>query len=101
LDREDFLKTSGAACQRAGSRSTLNRRRRPSSQRGSKGSAGEKENLALDARATSEGGACQGDALPNYDELQMDCPTLGNGIMDACFQIFFANNASLCVNSED
>ena len=25
-------------------------------------------------------------ALPNYDELEMDRPTVGNGIMDARFQ---------------
>jgi len=52
LDREDFLKTLGAACQKLGGRSTPNRRRRSSSQQGSKSSAGEKENLPLDARAT-------------------------------------------------
>ena len=52
LDREDFLKTLGAACQKLGGRSTPNRRRRSSSQQGSKNSVGEKENLPLDARAT-------------------------------------------------
>jgi hypothetical protein len=36
LDREDFLKTLGAACQKLGGRSTPNRRRRSSSQQGSK-----------------------------------------------------------------
>jgi hypothetical protein len=35
LDREDFLKTLGAACQKLGGRSTPNRRWRSSSQRGS------------------------------------------------------------------
>jgi hypothetical protein len=39
------------------------------------------------ALAVMEAGThSQGDAVPNYDELEMDCPTLGNGIMDARFQ---------------
>jgi hypothetical protein len=86
LDREDFLKTLGAACQKLGGRSTPNRRRRSSSQQGSKSSAGKKRTYRSTQERPGEGGSCRGDALPNYDELEMDRPTFGNGIVDARFQ---------------
>ena len=86
LDREDFLKTLGAACQKLGGRSTPNRRRRSSSQQGSKARLGKKRTYRSTQERPSEGGSCRGSALPNYDELEMDRPTLGNGIMDARFQ---------------
>jgi hypothetical protein len=86
LDREDFLKTLGAACQKLGGRSTPNRRRRSSSQQGSKARLGKKRTYRSTQERPSEGGSCRGSALPNYDELEMDRPTLGNRIVDARFQ---------------
>jgi hypothetical protein len=47
---------------------------------------GKKRTYRSTQERPSEGGSCRGSALPNYDELEMDRPTLGNGIMDARFQ---------------
>ena len=65
-----------------------------------KAQLGEKENFQLDARGTVRRWHCAGYALPNYDELEMDRPTLGDGIIDARFQSSMPD-ASLCVTSED
>ena len=47
---------------------------------------GKKRTYRSTQERPSEGGSCRGSALPNYDELEMDRPTLGNGIVDARFQ---------------
>src|SRR6266487_1596085 len=47
---------------------------------------GKKRTYRSTQERPSEGGSCRGSAFPNYDELEMDRPTLGNGIMDARFQ---------------
>ena len=44
-----------------------------------------------------EGSACESSALANYNEFEMDRPTLGNGVMDARLQSSSPINASpLC-----
>src|SRR6266481_5672408 len=86
LDREDFLKTLGAACQKLGGRCTPTEGGGPHLSKTQKARLGKKRTYCSTQERPSEGGSCRGSALPNYDELEMDRPTLGNGIMDSRFQ---------------
>jgi Transposase IS200 like len=62
LDRDDFLKTLGAACQKTGWQ------------------------VHAYCLMSNHFHLVIGFALPNYDEFEMNRPTLRNGIMDACLQ---------------
>ena len=87
LDREDFLKSVGRSLPKnwvAGPR--LTEGGSPHLSKAQKARLGKKRTYRSTQERPSEGGSCRGSALPNYDELEMDRPTLGNGIMDARFQ---------------
>jgi len=60
--------------------------------------AGEIEKLELGARATAENRSCEGLALPNYYELEMDGAPAANRIMDTRFPTFFFGKRSRLVS---